>query len=196
MSYLYLIRHPRTHVDPTRPSHEWGLSEQGRAQLDGLVGAPFCKVVQAIYASTQPKALEPATAIGAKHGIAVIALPGLAEVSRGTEAYLNASDYDNALSKFFSLPDTSVAGWERANDALDRFQMAIHEIVRQHPNASIAVLSHSMVLTLFTAMLANDPPTLMHWHAIDFATVAAVDLSTMHIVTPFMSAPYESIPLL
>src|SRR3982750_447683 len=109
MPYLYLIRHPRTHVDPTRPSHEWGLSEQGRLQVDALSSAAFCKMVRAIYASNQPKALEPATAIGAVHGLAVTALPGLAEVSRGTEAYLSAADYDSALSRFFSSPETSVA---------------------------------------------------------------------------------------
>src|SRR5258706_2559808 len=195
MPYLYLLRHPRTHVDPTRPSHEWGLSEQGRAQVGVLANAPFCKVVQAIYASNQPKAIEPATAIGAKYGIPVTAIPGLGEGSRGTETYLNAADYDNALSKFFSLPDTSVAGWERATDALARFHNTMHEIVEQTANESIVVLSHSMVLTLYTAMLADEMPTLALWHAIDFATVAAVDLSTMQLVTPFMAAPYTDIPL-
>src|SRR5215475_10371309 len=100
MPYLYLIRHPRTHVDPTRPSREWGLSEQGRAQVEALNSAAFCKVIKAVYASNEPKALEPATAIATRYGLAVTALPALAEVSRGTEAYLSAADYDDALARF------------------------------------------------------------------------------------------------
>jgi broad specificity phosphatase PhoE len=163
--------------------------------VSALSSAAFCKVVKSIYASNQPKALEPATAIAAAHGLAVTALPGLAEVSRGTEAYLSAADYDNALARFFSSPETSVAGWERAQDALARFQGAIHEILKVRSNESVAVVSHAMVLTLFTATLSHEAPTLARWHDIGFGTVTAIDVTTMHMVTPFVAAPYDSIPL-
>lgn len=195
MPYLYLIRHPRTHVDPTRPSHQWGLSEQGRAQVEGLCDAPFCKVIQAIYASDQPKAVEPATIMGTRCEVPVTTLRGLAEVGRGIEAYLSAADYENALSRFFSFPETSVAGWERAVDALARFQSAIGEIMKERSTENIAVISHGMVLTLYTAMLDKEPPTLARWHDIDFATVTAVDMNKMQRLTPFVAAPYSTIPL-
>jgi broad specificity phosphatase PhoE len=195
MPYLYLIRHPRTHVDPTRPSHEWGLSDQGHAQVEELCSAPFCKVIQGIYASDQPKAVEAATAMGTMCGVSVTILVGLAEVGRGTETYLSAADYENALSRFFSFPEKSVAGWERAVDALARFQSTLEEIIKQRSGDTIAVVSHGMVLTLYTAMLDKEPPMLARWHDIDFATVAAVDVDKMERVTPFVAAPYSSIPL-
>src|SRR5689334_6316260 len=153
MPYLYLIRHPRTHVDPARPSYEWSLSEQGRAQVDVLAEAPFCKAVQAIYASNQSKATEPANAIGTRYGITVTIVPELAEVSRGTETYLNAADYNSALTGFFAMPESSVEGWERATDALARFNDALEDIIKRHIDESILVFSHSMVLTLYSAML-------------------------------------------
>ena len=112
MPYLYLIRHPRTHVDPTRQPHEWELSEQGRAQVTKLIEAPFLQRVKALYSSNQPKAIEAAKQMGQAFTVPVTALPGLAEVWRGAEVYLTATQYDEVLGRFFSLPHFSVEGWE------------------------------------------------------------------------------------
>src|SRR5438045_408692 len=101
MPFIYLIRHPRTHVDPTRPPNEWELSEQGKAQVRTLAAASFWQKVTALYSSDQPKAMGAAGTIGAQHKIPVGSLAGLAEVSRGQEVYLRAGDYDSILDKFF-----------------------------------------------------------------------------------------------
>jgi 2,3-bisphosphoglycerate-dependent phosphoglycerate mutase len=195
MPFLYLIRHPRTHVDPTRPPNEWELSEQGRAQVRVLGAAPFWKSVKVLYSSGQPKALGAAGTIGALHNIPVGSLSGLAEVSRGHEVYHSAGDYDTILGQFFAFPDHAIAGWERGTDALNRFTASVEHIVSQHPDQSIALLSHGTILTLYTAMLDQQPPTLERWRSIAFATVAAVDIDSHKLVTKFISPPYEAVPI-
>ena len=195
MPYLYLIRHPKTHVDPSRQAHEWALSDQGRAQVNMLIEAPFWKHVKSLYSSSQPKAMEPARAIGQRYDIPVTSLPGLAEVRRGTEIYHSTGDYNAILDKFFSSPDFSVQGWERAGEAVARFKQAIQEIISKHPGQSVAVLSHGMILTLYTAMLENQTPTLRRWREIDFACVGTVDIETMRLVAPFTAAPYSTVPI-
>jgi len=195
MPHLYLIRHPRTHVDPARQPHEWGLSELGRGQVIKLNEAPFWKNVTTLYSSNQPKAIEAAQIIGKTHEIEVIALPGLAEVWRGTEVYLSAAEYDNVLGRFFSLPNFSIEGWERATNALARFSETIKYLIDQHPGKSVAILSHGTILTLYTAMLDHQNPTLERWREIGFATVAAVEIASMLLVSSFISAPYENIPM-
>lgn len=194
MPYLYLIRHPRTHVDPSRQAHEWALSDQGRAQVNSLIEAPFWKTVAALYSSNQAKAMDPARAIGMRYDIPITSMPGLAEIRRGAEIYHSTGDYNSILDKFFSSPDFSIQGWERSGEALTRFQQAVDEIIGQHPDKSVAVLSHGTILTLYTAMLEQQPPTLKLWHQIDFASVCTVDIETMRLAAPFTPAPYDSVP--
>ena len=182
-------------MDPTRQPHEWGLSDQGRIQVVKLSEAPFWQKVTALYSSNQGKAIEAAQTIGTNHKIEVTALPGLAEVWRGTEVYLSAAEYDNVLGRFFSLPNFSIEGWERATNALARFSETVKELIAQRPGESVAILSHGTILTLYTAMLDQQTPTLDRWRNIEFATVAAVDIAPMRLITPFIAAPYEGIPM-
>jgi 2,3-bisphosphoglycerate-dependent phosphoglycerate mutase len=195
MSYLYLIRHPRTHVDPNRQSHEWVLSDSGRIELNTLAHAPFWNQVAAVYSSPQTKAIEPARVIGDKHNISVATLPGLAEVWRGTDPYLGTEEFNAALSAYFSESELAIAGWERPTDATQRFKEAVQEIVTEHPADSVALLSHGTILTLYTAMLDSEAPNVVRWRSIQPASVAAVDVQTMRLVSGFISAPYKDVPI-
>ena len=194
MPYLYLIRHPLTHVDPTRPSAEWDLSEQGRQQVDALISAPFWKGVAALYSSEQMKALGPAKMIGESYQIPVTALPGIAEVRRDKQVYRTNSSHQLILQEFFKSPDKVIEGWERAAAALDRFVQSTQHVVKNHPNESIALLSHGTILTLYTAFLDKQPPTLARWVKIGFASVATVDPVASKLLTQFEGPPYAGIP--
>ncbi len=182
-------------MDPTRPPNEWELSDQGRTQVKTLTTAPFWENVAALYSSGQPKAMGAAGAISAYHHIPMNTLSGLSEVARGTEVYHSAGDYDTILGKFFAYPDHVVAGWERGTDALARFSRAVEYIISQHPDESVALLSHGTILTLFTAMLDQEPPTLDRWRAIGFASVATMQVKNYRLITTFIGAPYEGVPI-
>jgi broad specificity phosphatase PhoE len=193
MPYLYLVRHPRTHVDPMQQPHEWELSTQGRAQAQMLGAAPFWKKVNTLYASNQQKAIEAAEIVAAANGIPVVPLAGLAEVGRGHEFYSSATDYNNILERFFTQPDSSVSGWESSGVALQRFKAAVDSILSQPITGSVALLSHGTILTLYTALLDGEAPTLARWQNIHFASVATVTIETMRIVESF-TAQYEMVP--
>ena len=79
--------------------------------------------------------------------------------------------------------------------ALDRFIQSTQAIVKKHPNESIALLSHGTILTLYTADLDKQPPTLARWVKIGFATVATVDPIANKLLTPFEGPPYAGIPV-
>src|SRR5215510_1432342 len=138
MPYLYLIRHPLTHVDPTRPSAEWDLSDQGRQQVDALLDAPFWKGVAALYSSEQVKAFGPAKIIGERYQIPVTMTPGIGEVRRDKQVYRTNTSHQLILQEFFKAPDKEIEGWEAASDALKRFTQSVQEIVSKHPNESVA----------------------------------------------------------
>lgn len=195
MPYLYLIRHPLTHVDPTRPSAEWELSEQGRQQVGALLAAPFWRSVTALYSSEQMKALGPAKMIAEHYRIPVTGLSGVAEVHRDKQVYRTTSAHHLVLEAFFRAPDKVIEGWERARDALDRFVYSVKEIHAAHPNESIALLSHGTILTLYTAYLDRQPPTLARWAKIGFTTVATVDPAASKLLSQFEGPPYAGVPV-
>jgi broad specificity phosphatase PhoE len=195
MPYLYLVRHPRTHVDPSRNPHDWGLSEQGQIQVNALLDATFWQGVSAVYASTQNKASEPARVIGTRYKIPVTALAALSEVQRGTENFISASEFDQQLSRFFSSPNVSVAGWERATDALHRFDSTVENIRLSHKGKSFAVISHGTILSLYYSKLMGKSPMIDVWRTIGFAAVATVDLTTNQLIHPFVETPYTMVPV-
>jgi broad specificity phosphatase PhoE len=195
MPYLYLVRHPRTHVDPSRNSHDWGLSEQGHQQVKALVDASFWQSVTAIYTSTQNKSIEPARFIANRYKLPVTVLAGLSEVHRGAEDFISASEFDQQMSRFFESPTNSIGGWERGVDALQRFENAIDGIRQSQSNRSFALISHGTILTLYYAKLLGKQPSIDIWRTIGFATVATVDLANNELVHPFAELPYAKVPV-
>jgi broad specificity phosphatase PhoE len=195
MPYLYLIRHPRTHVDPTRATAEWNLSDEGYSQVEALADAPFWHSVSALYSSTQPKATRAASAIAVQHNIRLTLSPDLVEVQRGSDVFRSLNDHHTQLRQFFLNPHEHISGWETAATALARFQNAVTEIRELYAGRSVAILSHGTVLTLFTAMLDGEVPTLERWQAIGFAAVATVDMKTNKIIQPFTTDAYDSVPM-
>lgn len=58
--------------------------------------------------------------------------------------------------QFFTSPDVSVRGWERAVDAQARVVRAVEEIVRtDRSTGSIAIVSHGAVRTLLYCRLSG-----------------------------------------
>jgi len=194
MGILYLIRHPHTQQDRTRPAAEWALSDRGREEVAALVAAPIWPAITAIYTSPQDKAATVGWALHAAHGIPSTPVPGLTEARR--DRWLGAAAFEAAQHDFFEQPGRPAApDWETADDARVRFAIAVTEILREHMLAeSVAVVAHATVLTLFVAALRHELATFQDWQRIGFAAVMAVDRATMQPLTPFIAAPYGALP--
>lgn len=195
MPLLYLIRHPHTQPDPARPASQWGLSAEGHAQVSTLAALPLWTNVEAVFTSAHPKAAVVGQALHAAHGLSWEVIPALNEARR--ETWLSAADFEAAQRAFFAQPDIPpVPGWETAQEADARFAAALEGILNRYPAASVAVVAHATVLTLYTARLRQRPSTWDEWRGIGFAAIMAVDRATMHPLTPFISAPYAGLPSL
>lgn len=195
MPLLYLIRHPHTQVDLSTPVAAWRLSDAGRAQTGALAAARFWEHVAAVYPSTEPKAIRPAEA-AARPGTPVIPLADLAEVDRTAYTAPDMDAYTAAVAAFLAGPDTSIHGWETAAHALARFRRGMADALSRHAETdTLAVITHGLVLTLYTAHLRGEPPSFAWWQVLDFAAVCAVDRATMQPLTGFLTAPYADLPL-
>lgn len=194
MPILYLVRHPHTRVDPSQPASRWGLSDRGRAEVRTLVALPLWASVSHVYTSSQPKTTLVGTAVQQAHSIPFTVNNALDEAQR--DGWLGTDAFEAAQRAFFVEPEsTPVAGWESAHAAQTRFLAAMDGILRQHPpGESLAVVSHGTVLTLYAAHVRGVPPTFDDWQQIGFAAIMAVDRATLQPLTPFLPAPYDTLP--
>lgn len=196
MGLLYLIRHPHTQIDLSVPAHDWGLSDQGRQQVGDLLEAPFWPHIHTIYPSRELKAITAAKEAALRYEIPIIPRSALGEVDRSAYVAPDQDAYRANVANFFAQPDQSAQGWETAAAAGQRFQQEMAQILSWHEaDQHVAIIAHGLILTVVTAALLNQPPTLESWLAIGFASVAVVDRATMQPVSAFIRAPYEGLPL-
>ncbi len=194
MPILYLIRHPHTRLDPALPASEWGLSDQGQAEVRTLAALPLWATVSRVYTSAQPKTTRVGAAVQQAHAIPFVVITALDEAQR--DHWIGADAFEAAQRAFFAQPDVSpIAGWENASAAGARFRAAMDGILSETPPAaSLAVVTHATVLALYTAYLRGVPPAYHDWRQIGFAAIMAVDRATMQPLTPFLTAPYDGLP--
>ncbi|MBN2472757.1 MAG: histidine phosphatase family protein [Anaerolineae bacterium] len=196
MALLYLIRHPHTQINLDIPATSWDLSDQGHAQTQALLGAPFWPHVAAIYASREPKTITVAKEAALQHNLPALPRSAFGEVDRSAYVAPDNTTYEAAVAALFSDPFQHPFGWETAADALARFQKELTQVLAVHAEGdSIAIISHGLVLTLLMAHFRHVAPELSYWRSLGFATVAAVDRETLQPLTGFLPAPYADIPL-
>ena len=196
MSIVYLIRHPHTCVDLSRPAAEWDLDETGEAELAALLDAPFWPSLAALYASGERKAIRVAEGAADRYGLAWESLAGLGEVNRAAFTAPDRAAYETAIAALFAWPEVSVGGWESAGEAVRRFRRTLGEALARHaPGDSLAVVAHGLVLSLCLADLRREAPSLARWRALDFGAVVALDRETLRPLSDFLAAPYAGLPL-
>ncbi len=190
---LYLIRHPKTALDPAIPSSAWRLSEEGHAQVKGIAVLPFWATAAAVYTSSQSKTTIVGDTIHAAWQIPHHVEAGLDEACR--DRWLDAEGFAVAQQAFFADLDAPPAkAWETASAAQNRFAAAMDRILAQHPASdSLAVVTHASVLALYVAALWHQTPSYTAWQQIGFAAIMVVDRATMQPITPFVSPPYSGL---
>jgi len=195
MAYLYLIRHPATQPDPSIPASQWWLSKAGRDEVHALLGLPIWKHISTVYTSTQPKAAVVGELVNLTFQIPFMALDALDEARR--DRWLDAEAFDAAQRAFFAHPQIPpVRGWESASGAALRFIAALDHLLMVHkPGDSLALVSHATILTLYAAHLREVAPTIEQWRRVSFASIMTVERAALRPVTPFLTAPYNHLPV-
>jgi broad specificity phosphatase PhoE len=170
---LYLVRHASPAVRPDIPSPLWELSERGAEEARALGETARGWGLQALYSSSEPKAMATAAIIGDAVGLPVLVADGLQEL-RFDQWIPNADAFGEAVRTILEHPGRSVRGAERADAAAARFDAAVR-LIEGGPSPA-ALVSHGRVLTawLRQRLRLDDPYAL--WRSIPMPGWTAIDL--------------------
>ncbi|AFZ67920.1 histidine phosphatase family protein [Deinococcus peraridilitoris] len=165
MRFLHLVRHAHSRLEPDRPAHTWGLSDEGLDQAAALARhlmtrfpGRFARVV----CSEEPKALQTTRALAVALAVPVVILPGVQEQARVTAPFFaRQQDFQAALQAFFAYPGARVFGEESADEAHARFSAALSGLMQEKTGDEL-VVTHGTVLSLLVAR-ANHLDAYRFW---------------------------------
>jgi broad specificity phosphatase PhoE len=162
LRHIYFITHPDVVIDPVIPVPQWPLSERGRNRMQCLLSRTWIAHVEALYCSTEQKALDGAALLSEALGIPFHQVAALGENDRAATGYLPKTEFEATVDAFFARPYESIRGWERAIDAQGRIVGAVAQLASTAPGAdSIAVVSHGGVGALLLCYLTGVPISRM-----------------------------------
>lgn len=153
----YFISHPEVVIDKTVPVSQWDLSDKGRVRLGQLLEKPWISDIEAIYSSMEKKAVTTAKVISDRLNIPVNYVEELGEMDRSSTGVLELLDFEQTVDQFFSNPEISIRGWERAVDAQERIINAVKKILEKTQNKNVAIVSHGGVGSLLICHLKGVP---------------------------------------
>ena len=155
---ILYVCHPEVVTDPSVPVPRWHLSDLGIRRMRAF--AAVLPRPDAVWASTECKAIEAAGILAARFGLPVQVHAGLDENNRSSTGYLPPERFQAAADAFFAAPEQSHQGWERAVDAQARVAAAWDEIV-QSPGQAV-IVGHGGTGTLLMCRLAKLPINRAH----------------------------------
>ena len=157
MGTLFFVSHPQVIVDAQVPIPSWRLSAVGLERAEGFARYDLLRSVTAIWSSAEAKASQTAGCLADRLGFNVQIEPNLGENDRSATGFLEPAAFEAAADAFFSQPEVSFKGWERAVDAQKRIRQAVSTIVDQHQGGDLAIVSHGAVGTLLYCALRDLP---------------------------------------
>ena len=158
---LYLVRHGATQLtaeDRFSGAANIYLSEEGRAQTERLALRLADDNISAIYASPLDRTMETATILATPHRLTPIQQEELREISHGHWEGMARKEVEEKFrdeymaweaDPFTFAPD----GGESGISVLARALPVIREIVVNHENKNIVVVSHKATIRLILSSL-------------------------------------------
>jgi probable phosphoglycerate mutase len=158
---LYLIRHgatPLTAEDRFSGAANVFLSEEGRAQVERLSQRLADDHVDAVYASPLDRTLETAQILARPHGLTPIGRDGLREISHGHWEGMTRKEVEARFSDEYNAWETdpftyAPEGGESGISVLARALPVIREIVVEHRDKNVVVVSHKATIRLIIGSL-------------------------------------------
>ena len=158
MHRVYFISHPEVVIDPIVPVPQWSLSEVGKSRMSRLANTTWMREVEAVWSSTERKAMDCAAILGSALSLAPQSHEELGENDRTATGYLEKLEFENAADEFFANPAISIRGWERAIDAQSRICRGVEFVLARSTGArAIALCAHGGVGALYLCKLKGVP---------------------------------------
>lgn len=147
---VYLIRHGETEWNSTlkfQGATDIQLSERGRQQAFSLAKRLASLKPDAFYASDLVRAYETAKIISGYHDMPVKKVPGLREMNFGAWEGLTSAEikqrFANEVKKWWDNPfSIRIPNGETYSELIDRSVKAIKEIIEQHTEGKVIIVSH------------------------------------------------------
>lgn len=156
------ISHPQVVIDPAVPVPHWPLNATGQARVAALAASGALAGTQAVFSSTETKALNTAEPLAAALGLSVQAHEEMGENDRSATGFLPGPKFEQTADAFFAAPAVSVRGWETAQSAQQRIVAAITTSLMTCPNGDVLFVGHGAVGTLLYCHLKNLPISRTH----------------------------------
>lgn len=158
---LYLVRHgatPLTTEDRFSGADNVFLSDTGRLQAQRLAERLADDNISMIYCSPYDRTLETARIIAEPHHLAPVPDPGLREISHGHWEGKSRKEVETNFGAEYAAweedPMTfAPEGGESGISVLARALPVIRQIIVQHQDTNIAVVSHKATLRLIISSL-------------------------------------------
>jgi len=158
---LYLIRHGSTQLtaeDRFSGASNVYLSEEGRDQVEHLARRLADDRIAAIYSSPLDRTMETASILAEPHKLSAISCDGLREISHGHWEGLTRKEVEERFPEEYTAweadPFTfAPQGGESGISVLARALPVIREIVVNHENKNVVVVSHKATIRLILSSL-------------------------------------------
>lgn len=167
MTHLYLVRHGQTDwnvVGRWQGQADVPLNERGRQQAAQIARSLSEVGLVAIYSSDLVRARETADALAELTGLKVRLDSRLREIHQGQWQGLLVADIQERYGQEFQRRrddplNVSPPGGETVLQVRERVVDAIEDIVQQHPDERVAVVSHGFALAVIQVHYQNRPVT-------------------------------------
>jgi broad specificity phosphatase PhoE len=136
--------------------------------------------------SVEPKAMRTAEIVANQFGVEVTGIEGLQEIDRPVLPIMPRDEHARFNARLFEQFETPVIGAESARAAVERFSLALGDVVGSDAASNVVVVTHGTVIALFTA--AHNPLDAFHlWQQLEcsmFVVLALPSFQLLEIVNP------------
>lgn len=158
-------------------SAQWQLSENGRILAQQLAPKLADYTPTRVITSHEAKAIETGQIIADHLQLPCHSADDLQEHDRrGVPFFESQQDFFAAVNRFFNQPDELVFGNETAVQARERLSTAVIQQIAQHPDDTLAIVSHGTVITLFLTHHNPQLDTIPFWQSLTLPSALVLTL--------------------
>ena len=159
MRKLILVKHSLPQLVPDLAANLWRLGQEGQDNSTRLAALLAGYRPETIISSQEPKAVETGEIVAAELGIRCQSKEGLREHDRSNVEFFHDQDrWHGAVARFFDEPDQLVLGRETAAQALNRFSLAVDDVLSERESGNVVIVAHGTVISLYVASHTDSDP--------------------------------------
>jgi broad specificity phosphatase PhoE len=162
---MILIRHGETDWNNKgrwQGQEDVPLNQHGHHQALEVANTLVNTHIDAVYASDLTRAVDTARPLAQVAGLPIQLDSRLREIHQGEWQGLLISEIQRRYADLFKKRagdpfEVAPPGGETAGQVWKRVHQVLHEIVKEHPNATVAIVSHGFVLAVARVYFENKP---------------------------------------